>query len=188
MRILLAGATGVLGRATLPHLAGHDVVGLTRDRGKLPLLRRLGAGGAVCDVYDRAALVRVVSDVRPQTLVDFLTDLSAGSAEANSRIRREGGANVVYAASEAQVSRLVVESVAFELEADAADAVAALERSAAPFTGETVVLRFGRLWGPGTLHATAPAPPSVHVEDAGADAARLIVEAAPGTYVVASHR
>jgi nucleoside-diphosphate-sugar epimerase len=29
-RVLFAGATGALGRATLPHLEGHDVVGLTK--------------------------------------------------------------------------------------------------------------------------------------------------------------
>jgi nucleoside-diphosphate-sugar epimerase len=47
MRILVAGATGVLGRATLPHLKGRDVVGLTRSREKLPLLRALGAEGVL---------------------------------------------------------------------------------------------------------------------------------------------
>lgn len=43
MRILFAGATGVLGLATLPHLDGHEVVGLTRTRTKLEALRALGA-------------------------------------------------------------------------------------------------------------------------------------------------
>jgi nucleoside-diphosphate-sugar epimerase len=45
MRILVAGATGVLGRATLPHLKGEDVLGLTRAREKLPRIQALGAEG-----------------------------------------------------------------------------------------------------------------------------------------------
>jgi NADPH:quinone reductase-like Zn-dependent oxidoreductase len=50
MRILVAGASGVLGRSTLPHLDRHEVVGLTRRGDKLQLLRDLGAEGVVCDV------------------------------------------------------------------------------------------------------------------------------------------
>ena len=61
-RILFAGATGVLGRATLPHLKGHDVLGLTRTRDRLELLRALGAHGVVCDVYDFEELLRVAEE------------------------------------------------------------------------------------------------------------------------------
>jgi len=50
MRILFAGATGVLGRATLPHLGAHDIVGLTRSAEKVPLLQELGAEALVCDI------------------------------------------------------------------------------------------------------------------------------------------
>ena len=87
MRILVAGATGVLGRATLPHLKGHDVLGLTRARDKLPLLRTLGAEGFVCDVYDAGELIRLAQERRPHIVVNFLTDLSAGIGEANNRAR-----------------------------------------------------------------------------------------------------
>ena len=59
-------------------------------------------------------------------------------------MRREGGANVAAAGT----ARLVVESVAFPLEGDAARAVEELERTARDFPGDAVVLRFGRLWGP----------------------------------------
>ena len=31
MRILIVGASGVLGRATLPHLRGHELIGTTRN-------------------------------------------------------------------------------------------------------------------------------------------------------------
>lgn len=184
MRILFAGASGVLGRATLPHLTGHRVVALTRTPAKLGLLRGLGAEPALCDVYDHAALLRVARDTRPAVVVNFLTDLSAGSETANARVRREGGANIAAAAESSGAARLVVESVAFPLEGDAARAVEELEGTACEFPGDGLVLRFGRLWGPGTAYPTPAEPPTIHVERAGADAARLVVDGSPGAYVV----
>lgn len=56
--ILLIGGSGVLGRALLEHLDGHDVVATTRSAEKLALIDRLGARGAVCDVYDAEAVER----------------------------------------------------------------------------------------------------------------------------------
>lgn len=185
MRILFAGASGVLGRATLPHLGGHDVVGLTRSEAGRRAISELGAEAVICDVYDGAALLAAVESAEPETVVNFLTDLSERSSAANARIRRVGGANLHDAAVAAKASRLVVESVAFPLAAEGADAVAELERSTSRFPGEALVLRFGRLWGPGTFHATEPAPPSIHVDDAGRRAARLITEGRAGTHVVA---
>jgi hypothetical protein len=184
MRILVAGASGVLGRSTLPHLDQHEVVGLTRARDKLELLRDLGAEGIVCDVYDYPTLLRITRRARPQTIVNFLTDLSAGSDEANTRIRREGAANLLNAAKAANAARLAVESVAFPLHGDAARALEQLEHSTRLFPGDALILRFGRIWGPETLHQTPPGPPTVHIEKAGAEASRLITTGPPGTYVV----
>jgi nucleoside-diphosphate-sugar epimerase len=184
MRILLAGATGVLGRAVLPHLRPHEVFGLTRSAEKLQLLRHLGAEALVCDVYDYETLLDVATRTEPQTVVNFLTDLTRRSAAANSRIRREGGDNLRNAATAAGASRLVVESVAFTLEGAAGEAVDHLERAARAFAGDVLILRFGRLWGPGTFHRSAPSPPAIHVDEAGAEAARLIADATPGTYTV----
>jgi nucleoside-diphosphate-sugar epimerase len=183
-RILIAGATGVLGRATLPHLEQHDVTGLTRTREKLDLLRALGAEAFVCDVYDYPALLAVATQAQPQIVVNFLTDLSGGSAAANSRIRREGAANVFDAAAATGASRLLVESVAFPLEGDAGAAVEELEQATRRFAGEALILRFGRLWGPGTFHESPREPPAVEIHKAGAEAARLIVDAPAGTYIV----
>jgi nucleoside-diphosphate-sugar epimerase len=100
MRILVAGATGVLGRATLPHLTRHEVVGLTRSREKLESLRDLGAEPVLCDVYDYETLQWVTQQVGPQIIVNFLTDISSGSAEANNRVRREGGGNLARSVNE----------------------------------------------------------------------------------------
>jgi nucleoside-diphosphate-sugar epimerase len=184
MRILVAGASGVLGRATLPHLEGHDVVGLTRTPAKLNILHALGAEARVCDVYEYSDLLAVTEEARPQIVVNFLTDLAAGSEQRNNRIRREGAANVLQAATLVGATRLVVGSVAFRLAGDAARAVEQLEHETRRFPGEALILRFGRLWGPGTFHARRPEPPSVEIHKAGAEAARLITDARPGTYIV----
>jgi NAD-dependent epimerase/dehydratase family protein len=184
LRILFAGATGVLGRATLPHLRGHDVVGLTRSAEKTDLLRELDAEAEICDVYDYPALVAIAVRVRPQIVVNFITDLSSGSGAANNRARREGGDNLRNAATAAGATRLVVESVAFRLEGEAADAVDYLERQTRAFAGDALLVRFGRLWGPGTFHRSPPPAPAVHIDRAGVEAARLLTSAPPGTYVV----
>ena len=184
IRILVAGASGVLGRATLPHLARHDVVGLTRTPAKTRVIDELGAEGIVCDVYDRPALRRVVQQARPQIVVNFLTDLSAGAAEPNNRVRREGAANLLDGARAAGAARLVAESVAFALDDDGTRALTMLERSTLAFPGEAVILRFGRLWGAGTFHQAPPDRPRIEIGAAGAEAARLITGAKPGTYAV----
>jgi nucleoside-diphosphate-sugar epimerase len=184
MRIRFAGATGVLGVATLPQLRAHQVVGLTRSPEKLSLLRELGAEAALCDIYDYEALLNIAHRVQPDTVVNFVTDLASQSVAANNRARLEGGDNVFHAATAAGASRLVVESVAFKLSGPAAEAVEHLERSTREFEGEPLILRFGRLWGPDTSYDGPPSPPAVASDKAGAEAARLLASAPPGTYVV----
>jgi nucleoside-diphosphate-sugar epimerase len=184
MRILFAGATGVLGQATLPRLEAHHVVGLTRTTEKLKLLRELGAQGVVCDVYDADELLRVAREARPHVVVDFLTDLSAGSGEANNRLRRDGTKNLVNAAKAAAARRLVVESVAFPLERAAAEALEQMEQTALEAPFEVLILRFGRLWGPSTWYQEPPDPPAIKIDDAGVRAASLITSGLPGTYDV----
>jgi nucleoside-diphosphate-sugar epimerase len=184
MRILVAGATGVLGQATLPHLEGHDVVGLTRTQEKLELLRGLGAEGIVCDVYDSDALRQVTRRARPHIVVNFLTDLASGIGDANNRVRREGASNLVSAAVAAEARRLIVESVSFPLEGDSADALEQMERTALGAPLEVLILRFGRLWGHGTWYGERPGGDAVHIDEAGARAAVLLTSAPPGTYVI----
>jgi nucleoside-diphosphate-sugar epimerase len=184
MRILLAGATGVLGRATLPHLEAHRIVGLTRRRENLQLLRELGAEGIVCDVYDAEGLLQITREARPHIVVDFLTDLSTRSGGANNRLRRDGTKNLVNAAKAAAAQRFVLESVAFPLERAAAEALEQMEQTVLEAPFEVLILRFGRLWGPSTWYREPPDPPVIQTDDAGAQAASLIASAPPGTYEV----
>jgi uncharacterized protein YbjT (DUF2867 family) len=185
MRILIVGAAGVLGRATLPHLGGHEVVGTTRSADKRAALAALGARPELCDVYEPGALERLARACAPDVVVNFLTDLAGGPGPRNSRIRAEGGPVVVAAARAAGATRLVVESIAFHAGPAPMAAVAALEAGALGSGLAALVLRFGRFWGPGTWDAAPPAAPAISVAEAGRRAAELIAAGPPGVHVIA---
>lgn len=185
MRVLIVGATGVLGRALVPHLQGHELAGTTRSPDKLGALEALGLRGEVCDVYSPGLLLRLACELRPELVVNFLTDLAGGPGPANDRIRLEGGPVVTAAAVACGARRLVVESLAFHAGAATDAAVASLEANALGSGLETVVLRFGRFWGPGTWSQAPAPPPTVHVTEAGRRAAELLLDPAPGIHVVA---
>src|ERR1700741_3951953 len=119
MKIFLAGATGAIGRRLIPLLreAGHDVVGTTRSAEKTDALRTMGVEPVVVDVFDAPALSRIISTVRPDILVHQLTDLPYGldpakmaeASQRNARIRSEGTQNLVSAAIQAGVPRMVTQ-------------------------------------------------------------------------------
>ena len=148
--------------------AGHEVAGMTRSPGKVELLRQLGAEPVICDAFDADALREVVVAYRPEAVVNELTDLPdlpAATNEANARMRREGTRNLLGAANAAGASRCVAQSIAWQLPGDAGAAVAELERLVLAAAG--VVLRYGRLYGPGTYYESElPKPPRVHVDEA----------------------
>ena len=77
MRVLVAGATGAIGRPLVAALNahGHAVAGLTRDPKNADLLSRLGAQPLVADVLDRDATAAAVLDARPDVVVEQLTAL-----------------------------------------------------------------------------------------------------------------
>ncbi len=173
MRVLLAGATGVIGSRLVPLLvaAGHDVVGLTRSPGKAAALVASGATAVVADVFDTDALIAAAVDARPDVVLDQLTDLPDDAASIgdfaarNARIRREGTANLLAAATAAGTARFVAQSVAWTLPGDGAVAADEMERAVLGFGG--VVARYGRFYGPGTYYPeTPPDPPRVHIDEA----------------------
>lgn len=158
--------------------AGHLVAGMTRTVAKVALLRDLGAEPIVTDVFDTEALRRAVQDFAPDVVIHELTDLPDDArriperAPAHARIRREGTQNLLAAARLADVERVLAQSVAWELSGDVGVATRDLERFVLDAGG--VVLRYGRLYGPGTYYKRElPEPPRVHVDEA----ARLTVGA-----------
>jgi nucleoside-diphosphate-sugar epimerase len=78
MKVFVAGATGVLGRALIPQLVarGHEVVGMTRSASKHDLVQNLGARPVVADALDPDAVAQAVAAAEPEVIVHELTALS----------------------------------------------------------------------------------------------------------------
>ncbi|WP_405568211.1 NAD(P)-dependent oxidoreductase [Streptomyces phaeochromogenes] len=183
MRVLVAGATGVVGHPLVGALRarGHEVSALVRkeSRARAPEADAV----LVADALDREGLLAAVSAARPEVVVHQMTALRllpADPVEAfalTARLRTEGTAHLVAAARAAGARRLVAQSVAFAaapagdpvldedapLYVDAPDAgwaatvraVAELERQVLGGAPDLagVVLRYGTLYGPGTAYA-----------------------------------
>jgi nucleoside-diphosphate-sugar epimerase len=150
MRVLLAGATGAIGRPLLGALlaAGHEVHGLSRDEQRARTLDAAGAHGIVADVLDPGALHELI--------VQQLTSLPR---KLTRRGMREG--------AQAPGVRIIAQATAFPhrpeggwvkteddpLHTDFAP-VAAMARMEELVTGAGgTVLRYGYLYGPGTWYA-----------------------------------
>lgn len=174
LRVFVAGASGVIGSRLLPLLAqaGHTVAGMTRTPARRRRIAASGAEPMVCDVYDAAALSAAVRAFRPDVVLHQLTDLPDDAADlpsrraGNARIRVEGTRNLLAAATDAGCTRLLAQSVAWELPPGAgAEAVRTLEDDVLGFGG--VVLRYGQFYGPGTFYPDAPpAGPRIHIDAA----------------------
>ncbi len=214
-RVLVAGASGVVGRALVPILIdrGFVVLGTTRSAPRAAGLRASGATPFVIDVFDRERLIELIRDAGPDVVIHQLTDLTTRDGQLigtdklarNARLRDVGTANLVEAAEAAGVRRVIAASVAW-LEHPAgrayderelvepgddsaasvtANGVAALERRVMSALTEGIVLRYGRLYGPGTGLTDEPPPPAVHVEAAAWAAALAVDRGTPGVYNVA---
>src|SRR5262249_52505076 len=154
-------ATGVIGVRLVPLLVdgGHEVAGMTRDRAKASIVAAAGAEPGVCDVFDVDGLRGAVGAFHPDLVMHQLTalpdDLSklAEFLPANDRIRTEGTANLLAAASRAGASRFVAQSIAWP----GGDAVERHEHMILDANG--TVLRYGQLYGAGTFYEGEPPPP-----------------------------
>lgn len=169
MKILVAGATGAIGRRLVPLLveAGHEVSGTTRRAERAQGLTRAGAKPIVVDVFDAAALRDAVAADRPDVIVHQLTDLSAEDFAANGRLRVEGTRNLIDAAKAAGVETTIAQSIAWVYAGGGTAAVEEdpLDPAAPPYKGVAaledavgsmprgIVLRYGALYGPGTWYA-----------------------------------
>ena len=120
MKVLVFGATGVIGRRVVPLLLveGHDVTAAGRSPERLARLARLGANSAVVDLFDRDAVARLV---RGHAAVINLTThvppgmraFLPGAWKEMDHIRREGSAIVAEAVVAGGVERLVQESFGY---------------------------------------------------------------------------
>ena len=171
MRVLVAGSTGVIGEQLVLQLAasGHDVVGVSRERGT--------------DLLDRQAVRRAVRTAEPDAIVDMATAIPAQinpktmarDFTLTNRLRTEGTRNLIDAAAQAGVKRLITQGLAYAYEpgkgladedaplwvhppaqfAPVLAAVVELEQLTREVNG--LVLRFGQLYGPGSAFSPAGA-------------------------------
>ncbi|MEH0630187.1 NAD(P)-dependent oxidoreductase [Streptomyces stelliscabiei] len=119
MRVLVAGATGVVGHPLVGALRarGHHVSALVRQgsRSRAPEADEV----VVADALDRAAVLSAVSAARPEAVVHQLSALRLlgddppGAFALTARLRTEGTAHLVEAAHAAGARRLVAQSIAF---------------------------------------------------------------------------
>jgi nucleoside-diphosphate-sugar epimerase len=125
-RILLAGATGVIGKFLVPLLLaeGYTVYGTTRQPQRAEKLTEMGAIAIIVDVFDRAQLNKAFEQVRPTAVIHQLTDLPVNldpslmteAIARNALIRTDGTRNLVAAAVKVGCSRIVAQSIAWAYE------------------------------------------------------------------------
>jgi nucleoside-diphosphate-sugar epimerase len=193
---------------------GWRVFGTTRSPEKAAMLRSLGVEPLVVDVFDAHALANAARAADARTVIHQLTDLPPGldpkrmpaARERNARLRELGTRNLIAAGLACGMRRLIAQSVSFvyapgplpyredapldvgapaEAGGLSARGVASLESQVLQGSFEGVVLRYGRLYGPGTGFDGPAAGGPVHV-DAAAQAARLAVSrGSPGIYNIA---
>jgi nucleoside-diphosphate-sugar epimerase len=181
MKIFVAGGTGAIGRPLIVELLAqrHDLVVLTRSPATAQALAKQNIEPAIADVFDAVAVGALLRRIRPEVVIEQLTALPraytresmAAAAALNSRLRLEGGANVLAAAHAAGVRRYLRQSIAFwaipgtgladeetPLAIDASPAVAADARVVLEIERrllgnpdiEGIALRYGFFYGPGT--------------------------------------
>jgi nucleoside-diphosphate-sugar epimerase len=212
--------------------AGHEVTGITSSPSRTSVIEEAGGKAVVCDALDAEAIREAVAAARPEVVISQLTRLPKDEFnprtidyEPTNRARHGGGANVLAAAREAGVRRFVTQSIAF-LYAPEGDWVKdeeapvwtdppepfrsgavptlAHEREALAAEGiESLVLRYGFFYGPGTYHAREGSMwrqvrarrfpivggghgvfSYIHVEDAAAATVAASERGAPGIYNV----
>ncbi len=194
--------------------AGHSVTGTTRSGEKAAELKARGITAVVVDVYDAAAVRDAVVRASPDVVVHQLTDLPKAldpqrpaAFGGNTRLRVAGTPNVVAAAPAAGARRLIAQSIAFayapgpephaetdplaSAEGDTPAAVTArgvraLEEAVLSAQRlEGLVLRYGRLWGPGTWNPTPTGRGVLHVDAAAHAALLALTRGKPGAYNIA---
>src|SRR5215218_3827794 len=118
--VFVTGATGVLGRATVPQLlaSGYTVRALSRGEANDASIRALGAEPVRGDLFDPVSLARAVAGadavLHLATRIPPSSEMRRRSAWVeNDRIRAEGTKNLVDAALEAGAHVFVYPSFAF---------------------------------------------------------------------------
>jgi nucleoside-diphosphate-sugar epimerase len=123
MRVLVAGATGLIGSRVVRLLleGGHEVSAIVRSEDGAERLREVGAGVSVGDVFDAEILRGAMALAEPEVVMHQLTALpdrldardAAERFAENDRVRVEGTRALVDAAAALGAGRVVAQSIAF---------------------------------------------------------------------------
>jgi len=122
MRIVVAGASGAVGKALVPVLikAGHEIAGLVRRKESGPALIQAGAAPLFADALNKAEVHRAIAAFNPDAVVHQMTALPAvpnfrdfdkAFAQTN-QLRTIGTDNLLAAAREVGARRFVAQSFA----------------------------------------------------------------------------
>ena len=123
MRVLIAGATGAIGRPLIRCLNQnrHTVYALARSPKSSRVVAELGAEAVSADALDAASVKAAITQVRPDAVINELTSLPShytaaemrDAAERDRKVRIEGNANLLAALRDAGVGRYVLQSGGF---------------------------------------------------------------------------
>jgi 2-alkyl-3-oxoalkanoate reductase len=123
MKVLLAGATGAIGRPLIRDLKqyGHSVFGLVRSEEAARAVAEMGAEAVIGDALDAASVRAAIARVRPEAVINELTALPRhytpaemkAAAERDRRVRMEGNVNLLAGMRESGVRRYVLQASGF---------------------------------------------------------------------------
>jgi nucleoside-diphosphate-sugar epimerase len=123
MRVLIAGATGAIGRPLIRRLKQdrHTVLALARSSESSHLVTQLGAEPVIADALDGASVKAALDRTRPDAVINELTSLPRhytaeemrATAERDRKVRIEGNANLLAALRDTGVRRYLLQSSAF---------------------------------------------------------------------------
>jgi 2-alkyl-3-oxoalkanoate reductase len=180
MKVLIAGATGAIGKPLLSCLddAGHELFALVRSR-KAPGAREATrAHEVVADALDAASVLDIVQHSKPDVIINQITSLPKhytpeemkAAAPRDKEVRVNGNANLLTAARATNCRRYILQSSAFwyapgpgladetaSFAFHASPGIAAGCRTYAELEAATqesglpvILLRYGFFYGPGT--------------------------------------
>jgi len=123
MRVLIAGATGAIGRPLIRCLKQdrHTVFALARSAESSHVVTQLGAEPVTADAFDAASVKAAINRTRPDAVINELTSLPMhytaaeirAAAERDHKVRIEGNANLLAPLRDAGVRRYLLQSSAF---------------------------------------------------------------------------
>lgn len=122
MKIIIAGASGAMGRALIPLLvrAGHDVVGMVQRPRSVEVVHALGAEPRTADALDAAAVLSCFREVQPQVVIHQLTAIPAAldmrhfdrDFALTNLLRTEGTRHLLAAAVDVGATHFIAQSFA----------------------------------------------------------------------------